>query len=156
MGHPICWWGLISVKVEGLDQIVRTLNRFPRELDGILRPALKAGGVVLFGEQRRTVHKVTRKLAQSIGMTEQGQGAKVEVIVGLQPGLGTSRGYTKSQTGRWKTPRDGVNRGDPQVYGKFEEARHPFFIKSFVEKRGAVESAVLSRAKQELERRLHT
>jgi len=143
-----------SVKVEGLDPIIRTLNRFPSELDNVLRPSLRAGGVVLFGEQRKAVHKVTRKLAQSIGMTEQGHGVGFEVHVGLQPGLGTPRGYSKSQTGRWQTPRDGVNRGDPRVYGKFEEARHPFFLKTFVDKRPQVMSAVLSRAQQELEKRL--
>jgi len=145
---------MISVKIEGLDPILRTLHRYPSELDGVLRPALEAGGVVLVGAQRRTVHKVTRKLAQSVGMTIQGQGAGVEVHVGLQPGLGTARGYTKSATSRWKTPRDGVNRGDPQDYGKYEEARHPFFIKSFVEKRAEVERAVLGRASRELQRRL--
>ncbi len=144
----------MEIKIEGLEPIVRTLKRIPSELDGILRPALRAGGVTLYGAQRQNVHKVTRKLAQSIGMTEQGQGAGVEVHVGLQPGLGTARGYTKSQTGRWKTPRDGVNRGDPQVYGKFEEARHPFFIKTLTDKREEVELAVLSRAEQELEKRL--
>jgi hypothetical protein len=145
---------VISVKVEGLEPILRTLRRYPSELDHILRPALQAGGVVLVGEQRRSVHKVTRKLAQAVGMTEQGQGAHVEVHVGLQPGLGTPRGYSESATGRWKTPRKGVNKGDPQVYGKYEEARHPFFIKSFVDKRSEVERAVMARAQQELQKRL--
>lgn len=143
-----------DVKIEGLEPVLRTLRKYPQSLDGVLRPALKAGGVVLVGEQRRAVHKVTRKLAQAIGMTERGQGANVEVHVGLQPGLGTPRSYSESATSRWKKPRDGINRGDPQDYGKYEEARHPFFLKTFVDKRAEVERVVLARTSQELERRL--
>ena len=145
-----------SVKVEGTEPIVRALKEFPASLDSILRPALKAGGVVIVGAQRAKVHKVTRKLAQGIGMTEQGQGAAVEVHVGIQPGLGTPRAYSKSSTASWAKPRDGINRGDPQVYAKYEEARHPFFLNTFAQKRAEVERAILARASAEMQRRLKT
>lgn len=143
-----------DIKVEGLAPIVRTLARYPQELDGIVRPALKAGGTVIVGHQRQVVHKVTRKLAQAIGMTEQGHGAGVTVTVGLQPGLGTPRGYSEAATARWKTPRKGINKGDPQDYGKYEEARHPFFLQVYVKHRAEVEQVITARASAEMTKRL--
>lgn len=143
-----------DVKIEGLEPVLRTLRKYPQTLDDVLRPALKAGGTVVVGEQRRAVHKVTRKLAQAVGMTERGQGAGVEVHVGIQPGLGSPRSYSESATARWQKPRAGVNRGNPQDYAKYEEARHPFFLKTFVDKRAEVARVVLARVSRELEQRL--
>jgi hypothetical protein len=110
----------ISLRIEGLDELVRALGGQDM-LDHALRPGFNRAGAIVEGAWKQKVHVVTRKYQSSIGYEVTGHGASIATHIGPRPGLGQPRHYSKSSTGRWRKPRDGVNRGDPQVYAKFED-----------------------------------
>jgi len=121
-----------SVKIRGIDHVRGRLQ--PDNIDNAIRPAFEASAVLVEGDAKRAVHRVTGKLQGSLGHEVTGSGFNTQASIGPQPGLAQPRHYAKSQTGRWKKPRDGVNKGDAQVYGRYEEEgtryrpAHPFLV----------------------------
>ena len=121
-----------SVTIRGLDQLRRKLD--PDGLDEALRPAFRDAGILVESEAKRGVHRVTGKLQGSLGSVVEGHGMGIRARIGPQPGMGQPRAYSAAQTGRWQKPRAGRNRGDPRVYGRFEElgtryrAGHPYLV----------------------------
>lgn len=138
----------VKITVKGAREISRLLGDSGL-LDRALRPGFEKSAVVVEGSARGKVHTVTRKLQGSLGHELTGKGASLEAHIGAQPGLGQSRGYSESDTGRWKKPRKGRNKGDPQVYIQFEEEgtryrpAHPFLEPSLTENEGRIEDIIL-------------
>ncbi|MDP3972494.1 MAG: hypothetical protein Q8P61_06260 [Candidatus Nanopelagicales bacterium] len=138
----------IKVTVKGARELARTFGD-DGLIDRMLRPGFKKSAVVVEGSARGKVHTVTRKLQGSLGHELQGKGASLEAHIGPQPGLGQSRGYSESDTSRWKKPRRGKNKGDPQTYAPFEEERtryrpaHPFLEPALTENEGRIEDLIL-------------
>jgi HK97 gp10 family phage protein len=136
----------IRVEVHGAKEIARSLG--PDRLDDALRPGFKKASVIVEGAARAKVHTVTRKLQGSLGHEIIGQGFGIEGHIGPQPGLGQPRGYSVSDTSRWKKPRAGRNKGDPQVYAQFEEegtryrGPHPFLEPALTENVGRIEDVI--------------
>lgn len=110
----------VRVKVVGLEELRRDLSD-PGLLDAALRPGFEKAGVVVEGAWKDKAHEVTRKYKGSLGHELTGRGADLQAVIGPQPGTGQARGYTKAQTGHWKKPRSGKNKGDPQVYAIYED-----------------------------------
>ena len=137
----------IKVTVKGAREIARSLGD-SSFLDRALRPGFQKSAVVVEGAARSKVHTVTRKLQGSLGYELQGRGAQLEAHIGPQPGLGQPRSYSESDTGRWKKPRSGRNKGDPQVYAPFEEEgtryrpAHPFLEPALTENEGRIEDLI--------------
>ena len=138
----------LRVQVRGAKELARTLGD-GNLLDRALRPGFQKSAVVVEGAARAKVHTVTRKLQGSLGYEMQGHGASLEAHIGPQPGTGQPRGYSESDTARWKKPRSGRNKGDPQAYGKFEEEgtryrpAHPFLEPALDENVGRIEDLIL-------------
>lgn len=98
-------------------------------VDKTLRPGFEQAGTIVEGAATENAHRVTGKLQRSLGYYLEGKGANLEAHIGPQPGMGQPARYTKAETSHWKTPRDGVNKGDPQEYAQYEEGSpndHPF------------------------------
>lgn len=110
----------LTITVKGLDSLIAKLDA-PDLLDDLLRPGMKQAGVIVEGAWKGKAHRVTGKYQGSIGNEVTGHGAGIAAHIGPQPGLGQPRHYSKSQTQRWKKPRDGTNRGDPRIYAVFED-----------------------------------
>lgn len=138
----------IKVTVKGARELARSLGD-DGFLDRALRPGFQKSAVVVEGSARGKVHTVTRKLQGSLGHELLGRGAGLEAHIGPQPGLGQPRGYSESDTGRWKRPSKGRNKGDPQVYAQFEEEgtryrpAHPFLEPALTENEGRIEDLIL-------------
>ena len=123
-----------SVKIRGLDHLKSKLQ--PDNIDDAIRPAFEASSVLVEGDAKRNVHRVTGKLEASIGHKITGSGFDTRSSIGPQPGFDKPRKYYKSQTGRWKKPRDGTSLGDPQHYARVEEqgyskkgrTAHPYLV----------------------------
>ena len=119
-------------------------------LDRALRPGFTKSAVVVEGAWKQKAHTVTRKYQGSLGHEIEGEGASLAVRIGPQPGLGQPRGYSKSDTARWKKPRAGRNKGDPQVYAVYEDqgtryrAGHPAAEPALTENEGRIEDLILS------------
>ena len=109
----------VKVTVKGAKELARAFGG--DFLDRALRPGFEKSSVVIEGSARGKVHTVTRKLQGSLGHELTGHGGGLEAHIGAQPGLGQPRGYSISDTSRWKKPRAGRNTGDPKVYIQFEE-----------------------------------
>ena len=139
----------IRIEVKGARQLARAFGD-DSFLDRALRPGFQKSAVVIEGSARGKVHTVTRKLQGSLGHELQGRGASLEAHIGPQPGLGQPRGYSASDTARWKKPRAGRNKGDPQTYAPFEEEgtryrpAHPFLEPALDENEGRIEDLILS------------
>ena len=139
---------MIRVQVKGARELARSFgdNSF---LDRALRPGFTKSAVVVEGAWRGKVHTVTRKYQGSLGHELEGRGASLEAHIGPQPGLGQPRGYSVSDTARWKKPRKGTNKGDPQVYALFEDQGtryrpgHPAAEPALTENEGRIEDLVL-------------
>ena len=137
----------IKVTVKGAREIARSLGD-DGFLDKALRPGFQKSAVVVEGAARGKVHTVTRKLQGSLGYDLIGHGAGLEAHIGPQPGLGQPRGYSVSDTSRWKTPRAGRNKGDPQVYAQFEEEgtryrpAHAFLEPALTDNEGRIEDLI--------------
>ena len=118
-------------------------------LDRALRPGFTKSAVVVEGAWKQKAHTVTRKYQGSLGHELEGRGASLEAHIGPQPGLGQPRGYSVSDTSRWKKPRAGVNKGDPQVYAVFEDQGtrfrpgHPAAEPALTENEGRIEDLIL-------------
>ena len=106
----------ITIQVKGAAEIARKLSD-PSLLSGALGPGLRRAGTILEAGWKRRVHTVTRKAQGSLGHKVEG----TTLRVGPQPGYGSPRKFSRAQTGAWKKPRDGVNRGDPQEYLRYED-----------------------------------
>lgn len=138
----------VKVTVKGARELAHLLDDSGL-LDRALRPGFQKSAVVVEGSARGKVHTVTRKLQGSLGHELTGRGASLEAHIGPQPGLGQPRGYSESDTGRWKKPRAGRNKGDPQVYGVFEEEgtryrpAHPFLEPALTENEERIEDLIL-------------
>jgi hypothetical protein len=104
----------ISIAVHGINEVTRRLSQ---PLGDALTPGLRRAGVILEAGWKRRVHVVTRKAQASLGHKVEG----TTLRVGPQPGFGSPRKYSKSQTSAWRKPRDGTNRGDPREYLVFED-----------------------------------
>ena len=136
----------VRIEVRGAREIARALG--PAHLDGALRSGFTKAAIIVEGAARANVHTVTRKLQGSLGHQVSGQGFGLEARIGPQPGLGQPRGYSASDTGRWKKPRAGRNKGDPQVYAGFEEEGtryrppHPFLEPALESNLGRVEDVI--------------
>jgi HK97 gp10 family phage protein len=144
----------LRVQIKGIPAIKARLGG--ARAAGVVPKALEKGGVIVEGAATDNVHKVTRKLAQSIGVDVQGRGWDAEAHVGPQPGLGQPRGYSESDTSRWQKPRAGTNRGDPQEYAIFEEEgtryrpAHPFLEPALTENEDRVVETVMNEIKRQL------
>ena len=138
----------IKVTIKGARELARSLDD-DGFLDRALRPGFQKSAVGVEGAARGKVHTVTRKLQGSLGHELMGRGASLEAHIGPQPGLGQPRGYSESDTGRWKKPRKGRNKGDPQIYGQFEEEgtryrpAHPFLEPALDENVGRIEDLII-------------
>lgn len=140
---------MLRIEVKGAKQLASSI-RDPKLLDDILRPAFTEGAVIVEGAARSDVHVVTRKLMGSLGFYVEGFGKSLEAHVGPQPGMAQPARYTKGETSHWKTPRDGINKGDPQEYGIYEEAEHPFLAPALEQSEGQIEDAVRRSADKRL------
>ena len=107
---------MIKVEVRGLAAIPRALGD-PNLLGSAMGPALERAGTIVEAGWKRRVHTVTRKYQGSLGHKVDG----MTVRIGPQPGYGSPRKFSASQTSGWKKPRDGTNRGDPREYALFED-----------------------------------
>lgn len=138
----------LKVTVKGARELARELGD-DGLLDRALRPGFQKSAVVVEGAARGKVHTVTRKLQGSLGYEMTGRGAGLEAHIGPQPGLGQPRGYSESDTSHWKKPRSGRNKGDPQVYGRFEEEgtkyrpAHPYLEPALDENVDRIERLIL-------------
>lgn len=143
---------MIRIEVKGLNQIVTALQAGI----GDLSPGFEKAGAIVEAGWKRRVHTVTRKYQGSIGHRVSG----MSVRIGPQPGYGSPRRYTRSQTGAWKKPRDGTNRGDPREYAVFEDqgtryrAGHPAAEPALRENLDEVVDAIVSGITSALERNL--
>ena len=114
-------------------------------LDRILRPGFEQAAVIVEGAATENAHRVTGKLQGSLGSFMEGHGAGLEAHIGPQPGMGAPARYTRADTSHWKTPRDGVNRGDPAEYGRYEEGspnQHPFLEPALENNIGQIEDVI--------------
>ena len=138
----------LKVTIRGARELARDLGD-DGLLDKALRPGFQKSAVVVEGAARGKVHTVTRKLQGSLGYELTGRGAGLEAHIGPQPGLGQPRGYAESDTSHWKKPRSGRNKGDPQVYGRFEEEgtkyrpAHPYLEPALDENVSRIEDLIL-------------
>lgn len=120
-----------------MDALTRSLS--PVRVGDALRPAFERAAIIVESDAKRRVHRVTGKLQGSLGHKITGSGLGTVAHVGTQPGMGQPRHYSRSQTARWRKPRDGTNRGDPRDYGLYEELGtryregHPFLVPSLEE-----------------------
>lgn len=143
---------MIRIEVRGLSQIVNALQAGI----GDLSPGFEKAGAIVEAGWKRRVHQVTRKYQGSIGHKVDG----MSVRIGPQPGYGSPRKYTRGQTGAWKKPRDGTNRGDPREYAVFEDqgtryrAGHPAAEPALRENLDEVVDAIVSGITSALERNL--
>ena len=150
----------LNVKINGIEHLTAAL-RDGHLLDAALRPAFTKAAVIVEGAARANVHTVTRKLQTSLSHRIEGQGLGIEAHIGPQEGSGNlgARGYTESQTSRWQKPRKGKNKGDPTVYGKFEEEGtryrpgHPFLGPALTDNVGQIEHVIASEINAALNRR---
>lgn len=147
-----------QVTIRGLDSLIGKIDA-PDLLDALLRPGMKQAGVIVEGSWKGKAHRVTGKYQQSVGNEVTGHGADIAARIGPQPGLGQPRHYTKAQTTRWKKPRDGTNRGDPQTYAVFEDQGtrfrpgHAAAEPALRENTGQIERVIEQGAAKALERR---
>ena len=148
----------VRVEIRGAKSLARALGD-AGIIDEALRPGFKKAAVIVEGQARADVHKVTRKLAGSLGHYLEGRGASLEAHIGPQPGLGQPRGYSESDTRHWKKPRRGRNTGDPTVYSLFEEkgtrhrAGHPFLEPALTDNIGRINDVIATEAAKVIERR---
>ncbi len=110
----------IKVEVKGARELARAFGD-DGLLDKALRPGFQKSAVVVEGSARGKVHTVTRKLQGSLGHELTGRGAGLEAHIGPQPGTGQPRGYSVSDSSRWKKPRKGKNTADATLYAGVEE-----------------------------------
>lgn len=150
----------LSITVKGLDSLIGTLAD-GNLLDDLLRPGMTQAGVIVEGAWKGKAHRVTGKYQGSIGNEVTGHGADIAAHIGPQPGLGQPRHYTKAETARWKKPRDGTNRGDPQTYAVFEDQGtrfrpgHAAAEPALHENEGRIGQVIEQGAKAALERKFH-
>jgi len=125
-------------------------------IDRILRPGFEQAAVIVEGAATENAHRVTGKLQGSLGYFIDGFGAGLEAHIGPQPGMGQPARYTKADTAHWKTPRNGVNTGDPTEYGRYEEegtryrGGHPFLEPALDDNIGQIEDAIEQAARRVL------
>jgi hypothetical protein len=84
----------ISLRIEGLDELVRALGGQDM-LDRALRPGFNRAGAIVEGAWKQKVHVVTRKYQSSIGYEVTGHGASIATHIGPRPGS-ASRATTRS------------------------------------------------------------
>lgn len=142
-----CGVGDIRVQVRGLRELAAKLGDGDL-LDRILRPGFERAAVIVEGAATENAHRVTGKLQGSLGYFMEGHGAGLEAHIGPQPGMGAPARYSKADTAHWKTPRDGVNKGDPTEYGRYEEEGtssregHPFLEPALNDNIGQIEDTI--------------
>lgn len=143
---------MASVTLRGFDELERRLGNI--DADQPLREGFTRAAIIVEGDAKRNVHRITGKLQGSLGHVIEGRGFDLRARVGPQPDTSPRR-YSRSMTARWKRPRDGVNRGDPRRYARHEELGtrhrpgHPFLIPALtsnVERIRRVIAAALERA----------
>ena len=148
----------LTVTIRGAAELARALGDGDL-LDDLLRPGFEKASIVIEGSAKGRVHRVTGKLQGSLGHHLDGHGADLEARIGPQPGLGQPRRYSEAMTSRWKKPRAGINRGDPQDYAIHEEQGtrsrpgHPFLEPSLTENIGQIERVITSEADRAMSRR---
>ena len=136
--------GDIRVQLRGARELAAKLGDGDL-LDRILRPGFEQAAVIVEGAATENAHRVTGKLQGSLGSYLEGHGAGLEAHIGPQPGMGAPARYTKADTSHWKTPRDGVNKGDPTEYGRYEEGspnEHPFLEPALEDNIGQIEDVI--------------
>jgi hypothetical protein len=142
----------IRVQVKGVRQLVAKLGDGGL-LDRILRPGFEQAAVIVEGAATENAHRVTGKLQGSLGYFMDGFGAGIEAHIGPQPGMGAPARYTKADTAHWKKPRNGVNKGDPTEYGRYEEGApndHPFLEPALNDNIGQIEDVIEQAARRVL------
>lgn len=148
---------IISVRVIGASALAAALTDGDL-VDALLRPGFEQAAVIVEGAAKGNAHRVTGKLQGSLGQFIDGHGADIAAHIGPQPGLGQPRGYSASQTSRWKKPRQGRNTGDPTVYGLFEEKGtryregHPFLEPALTDNLGRIEDVITAGAQAGIDR----
>jgi hypothetical protein len=134
----------LRVEIKGARQLAAKLGDGDL-IDRLLRPGFERAAVIVEGAATENAHRVTGKLQGSLGSFIDGHGASLEAHIGPQPGMGAPARYTKADTSHWKNPRDGVNRGDPTEYGRFEEGspnEHPFLEPALNDNIGQIEDTI--------------
>lgn len=140
---------MVSVTVKGAKELANALSD-PDLLDRILRPGFDKAAVKVVSSAKADVHRVTQKLGGSIGSPRDGvapydmagHGSSLSATIGIGPNRKQPANYTRSQTSRWKKPRDGTNTGDPQEYAFYEERRHPFLEPAVMDNLDAIERLI--------------
>lgn len=140
-----------SIQIKGAKELANALADGDL-LDRMLRPGFEEAAVIVKGAAKGSVHRVTGKLQGSLGSFIEGQGRTIEAHIGPQPGKGQPARYTTSDSSAWKRPRDGVNKGDPQEYGVYEEARsgHAFLEPAVHDNIGQIEDTINAEAEHAL------
>lgn len=139
--------GEFRVTIRGAKELARKLGD-GNMLDRILRPGFEQAAVIVEGAATDNAHRVTGKLQRAIGSYVEGRGASLAAHIGPQPGMAAPARYTKADTAHWKTPRNGVNTGDPTEYGRYEEEGtsthepHPFLEPALSDNVGRIEDAI--------------
>jgi len=148
----------LTVTIRGAAELARALGDGDL-LDDLLRPGFAKASIIVEGAWKRKTHIVTRKYHDSIGQHLAGHGAGLQARIGPQPGFGQPRPYSERQTSRWRKPRKGINRGDPQVYAKSEDQGtpfrpgHPAAEPALHENIGQIERVITSEADRAMSRR---
>ena len=143
----------IRIHVTGIDEAFHKLDA--KNKGPILRKAFHTAGVIVEGAARTNVHKITRKLAQSLDVRMTGSGMTTAAHIGPLRQMPGARGFSKNMTSqeafhKWKRPHKGVNSGDPRIYGKFEEegtdyrAGHPFLVPALTDNIGRIKAVISS------------
>ena len=144
----------IRIEVKGAAEIARALGD-RGFIDHAIAPGLRRAGVIVEAGWKRRVHVVTRKAQASIGHRVEG----LSVRIGPQPGFGAPRKFTRAQTGSWRKPRDGTNRGDPREYLVHEDqgtryrAGHPAAEPALRENADGIVDAITASIRDALERK---
>ena len=164
--------GRMRIEIRGLTDLLGTLGD-----PDLLEPALRAGltraaAIVQEGAQKR-VHSpdnpyigkagrnvATGRLQSSIGIGPvEGSGFGLSIRVGHPHGKAGSPGGVFARSKR-PGPRGGKltggrrNKGDPAIYGRIEEARHPFLGPSAEANAEGIGRALADAIGDALERRL--
>lgn len=148
----------MRITIRGATALARSLSDGDL-LDDLLRPGFGKAAVIVEGAWKGKAHRVTGKYQGSIGHDLTGRGADLAARIGPQPGLGQPRQYSAGMTNRWKKPRRGVNRGDPQVYAVYEDQGtryrlgHPAAEPALSENVDQIGRVIASEADRAMERR---
>jgi hypothetical protein len=157
----------ITIGVNGLNELLRDA-KLGFHVPEAVELGIKRASVFVEGAAKRRVHRQSRKLQASTGHNIEGSGLDTRGVVGPQPGFGAPRtytaqsqrveigGYAFTDKSRRKVKR--TNRGDPTVYGYWEEygnryrEGHPWLVPSLMENEERITELVNAEVRKVLRR----